>query len=346
MDRDLKRAGLGPRIREKWRPSLAMVIGAVLTVVMTLPLAGMAAVVALSRSPDSLLDSLSNNMGRIVAAGLVIVAVTVLVGVLFWRLVTRPVLDLVRWTEAAAVRSPAPVLQTAHYGTRELARLAASFSGMVARLRERSDYISTFTAHVSHELKSPLTSIAAAAELMRDAGDQMDADERARFLENIEKDAVRLSVVVARMRDLARAENAREGGSSRLSDVAARLVDRFPSLDVALSGEAPFLPLPIEDALAVLANLADNAVAHGARRLTIAAAVHGGRTVLQVSNDGETISAGNRARIFEPFYTTRREGGGTGMGLVIVRAILGAHGGAIALDETAACTVFRIVLPA
>ncbi len=56
-------ASLGPR--EKWRPTLAMLIGAVLIIVLTLPLAGMATVVALSRSPEALFESVSNNIGRI-----------------------------------------------------------------------------------------------------------------------------------------------------------------------------------------------------------------------------------------------------------------------------------------
>ncbi|MCT7377401.1 sensor histidine kinase [Chelativorans salis] len=335
-----------PDIQEKWRPSLAMVIGAVLTIVLTLPLAGMAAVVALSRSPETLLDSLSNNTGRILAAGFVVVAVTAVVGFLFWRLVTRPVQDLVRWTEAVTLGSTAPAVREAHYGTQELARLAAGFSKMVARLRERSDYISTFTAHVSHELKSPLTSIAGAAELMRDAGDEMGPEARARFLENIETDAVRLSALVARMRDLARAENVRLGESSHLPDILARLQERFPSLSIFAAGAAPLLPMPFEDALVVFSHLADNAIAHGAGELTIRVATRHGRAVIEIANDGDPISVGNRGRIFEPFYTTRRESGGTGMGLVIVQAMLKAHGCDIALSDAETGAGFRITLPA
>jgi signal transduction histidine kinase len=332
-------------VEAKWRPSLAMVIGAVLTIVLTLPLAGMGAVVALSRSPDSLLASLSANIYRILATGLVIVAVTALVGFFFWRLVNRPMQDLVRWTAAVAARPQDRQLPAVRYGTQELARLAASFDEMVARLRERSDYITTFTAHVSHELKSPLTSIAGAAELMRDAGDQMNADARAHFLHNIETDTVRLSALVERMRDLARAENFRPGGSADLSEVADGLRKQFPSLTVAIAGDAVILPLPLEDALAVFCQLADNALAHGARTLTIRADDQGDGIGVVVSNDGEPISAGNRARIFEPFYTTRRESGGTGMGLVIARAMLKAHGSDIMLDDTAPGVGFRLTLP-
>ena len=65
-------------------------------------------------------------------------------------------------------------------GSREIASLSQSFIDMAQRLSDRSDYISNFAAHVSHELKTPLTSIQGAAELLRDAGDTMTEEERAR----------------------------------------------------------------------------------------------------------------------------------------------------------------------
>jgi signal transduction histidine kinase len=346
MGKGLNASKTAAGIGDKWRPSLAMVIGGVLSIVLTLPLAGMAAVVALSRSPESLLESLANNIGRILSAGLVIVAVTALVGYLFWRLVSRPIRELVDWTESVASRPEQPSIQAEHHGTRELARLAASFGDMVARLRDRSDYIATFTAHVSHELKSPLTSIAGAAELMRDAGDEMDARAREQFLRNIETDTVRLSALVARMRDLARAEAVFAGGSSRLPDILPRLRERFPALAIEMSGDAGKLPMASEDVLVVLSHLADNAVAHGALHLAIRTDVADGEYLIEVSNDGDPISAGNRAGLFEPFYTTRRESGGTGMGLAIVRAMLKAYGGDIALDAARPDVTFRVVLPA
>src|SRR5690606_7703744 len=123
--RHARDAEVRPGMSEKWRPSLAFVIGLVLAIVLTLPLAGMSAVVALSRPPETLLDSVMDNLGRIVAAALIVMAATTLVGFLFWRLVTGPMHDLVRWTEAVASRSAAPSVHHGRYGTRDLARLAA-----------------------------------------------------------------------------------------------------------------------------------------------------------------------------------------------------------------------------
>jgi signal transduction histidine kinase len=75
-----------------------------------------------------------------------------------------------------------------------------------------------------------------------------------------------------------------------------------------------------------------------------AASVDGKATVL-VSDDGAGISPGNRARIFEPFFATRRDSRGTGMGLGIVLALLKAHDGTIRLVDSERGTRFEIVLP-
>jgi signal transduction histidine kinase len=90
-----------------------------------------------------------------------------------------------------------------------------------------------------------------------------------------------------------------------------------------------------ENAMMVLGHMLDNAQRHGAARVEIAARDEDGRLVVLVSDDGAGVSAGNRGRIFEPFFTTRREADGTGMGLVIVRALLRAHGGDIRLAQSA-----------
>jgi signal transduction histidine kinase len=66
---------------------------------------------------------------------------------------------------------------------------------------------------------------------------------------------------------------------------------------------------------------------------------------IRIGDDGDGISAANRARIFEPFFTTRRATGGTGMGLGIVLALLKAHDGTIRLVDSERGTRFEIDLP-
>lgn len=66
---------------------------------------------------------------------------------------------------------------------------------------------------------------------------------------------------------------------------------------------------------------------------------------VDIRDDGQGISANNRAKIFDSFFTTRRDSGGTGMGLAIVQAMLTAHGGSIALVESGRGAHFAVTLP-
>ena len=95
----------------------------------------------------------------------------------------------------------------------------------------------------------------------------------------------------------------------------------------------------------VLANLLDNALQHGAKRVEIAATLDNGFVALTFVDNGNGISKANAERIFTPFFTTRREQGGTGLGLGIVRSIIEAHGGEITLHPDPSRTVFVIKMP-
>ena len=67
--------------------------------------------------------------------------------------------------------------------------------------------------------------------------------------------------------------------------------------------------------------------------------------LVRVADNGEGVSPNNRTQIFDSFFTTRRESGGTGMGLAIVRAMLDAHGGAIRLLDADDGTAFELTVP-
>jgi signal transduction histidine kinase len=233
------------------------------------------------------------------------------------------------------------------HGTREFARLSQSFLEMARRLNARSSFISTFATHVSHELKSPLTSIQGAAELLRDDVDApaMDDEDRRKFLDNIIADTDRLAKISGRLRDFARAENPVGVGVATMSGMIGGLRSSFAALDIRASGD---LDTPIrmseENAGIIFSNLADNAIRHGSSTLDILAARQENWLRVRVSDNGEGVSPNNRTRIFDSFFTTRRDSGGTGMGLAIVRAMLDAHGGTIRLLETQRGTAFELTI--
>ena len=120
----------------------------------------------------------------------------------------------------------------------------------------------------------------------------------------------------------------------------------FPSLDIRSHGDID-TPMRIseENAGIIFTNLADNAMRHESSTLDFTAARHERLLRVKVIDDGEGVSPNNRTQIFDSFFTTRRESGGTGMGLAIVRAMLDAHGGEIRLLETELGTAFELTIP-
>ena len=307
-----------------------------------------------SRTPSNIFKSLYDERGKVAAAGATIVVLALLIGFIFQRTITRPMRKLMVRTAAIGRGERAALAPLAHHGTTEFAQLSQSFLDMAAALQARSDFVATFAAHVSHELKSPLTAIQGAAELLRDdldtpAGGMSGADKR-RFLDNIVCDTGRLTAIVQRLRELARAEAAPTAGETDLQAVVGDLRSVFGALHIEANGDlAEMIAMSPESTYIALSHLADNALRHGAKRLNIVAERDGDGLRAVVADDGEGVSRANRDRIFDSFFTTRRDRGGTGMGLAIVRAILEAHDGSIDLTEKPASSVcgaaFVLVIP-
>ena len=304
-------------------------------------------VIYASRTPSNILKNLKVEPGRVAAALAAVVGSTLIVGFLFWRMVTRPIHQLIGQMQAIGVSGRDAIRAPVHHGTRELAMLSQGFFEMAERLHDRTEYIATFAAHVSHELKSPLTAIRGAAELLRDSGTEMSGSERRKFLDNIVADAQRLTVLLDRLSELARADNPQAGGSTTLTPVVAATRSAFPDLSVEAEGCLDqAVAMSADNATIVLSHLADNAVRHGARSLRIRVDRSGDAISVRVMNDGEPIAERHRDKIFTPFFTTRRESGGTGMGLEIVRSMLRAHRGAIELTDDAGSVTFLLTFRA
>jgi signal transduction histidine kinase len=309
-----------------------------------------AGVVYASRTPSNVFKYLYERRKKLILAVFSMILPTLLIGFLFHRTITEPMRELVERTNLVGKGDRDALQPLKRHGTSEFARLSQSFLEMARRLNTRSSFISTFATHVSHELKSPLTSIQGAAELLRDDIDaptptMTDKDKR-KFLDNIIADADRLTQISGRLRDFARAENPVAVGAAKLSASITGLRSAFPSLDIRASGDLD-TPMRVseENAAIIFSNLADNAVRHGSSTLDISAARQGNSLLVKVVDNGEGVSPNNRTQIFDSFFTTRRDSGGTGMGLAIVRAMLDAHGGAVRLVESEQGTAFELTVP-
>jgi two-component system, OmpR family, sensor histidine kinase CreC len=291
-------------------------------------------VIYASRTPSNILKNLKAERRRVAAALAAVVGGALIIGFVFWRTITRPIHQMIGYMRAIGVAGRDAIRAPAHHGTRELAMLSQGFLDMAERLYDRTDYIATFAAHVSHELKSPLTSVRGAAELLRDSGMDMSERERRKFLDNVIADAQRLTILLDRLRELARADNPQAGGSTTttLAPVVAATRNAFSGLSIEAEGCLDqAVGMSADNATIIFSHLADNAARHEAKTLRIRAYRTADMISVAVMNDGEPIADNNRDKIFVPFFTTRRESGGTGMGLEIVRSMLRAHRGSIHL---------------
>lgn len=287
--------------------------------------------VYVSRTPSHIFRFLYGERFNLARAALFVLVSTGLIGFVFWRFITGPIHSLIRQTDAmgdGADRWQPP----GHYGTREIANLAGSFASLTERLRKQKDALRTYTAHVTHELKSPLTAVKGAAELMRE--EDMSADERARFLDNIRKDTTRMEALLASMREFSLVEETATPGTCRLSEVTEEIARHFPGLAIRTENPGLTLPLHRRSLMIVLKHLLENAAEHGASNVTLAVETDDGPIRLTVGDDGAGISEGNRERVLQPFFTTRRDKGGTGLGLNIVKAVVEASGGRLDVEQT------------
>lgn len=260
---------------------------------------------------------------------------------------SRPLSQLVRAArEITAGNLRAPVLVR---GRGEVRELCEAFVHMRDRLVGRLLFAREFAADVAHEFRSPLTSMRGASELLLDGADE-DPVARRRFLENIREDTERLTALTDRLLLLGRIEG-RESAMTEVDVVEvcrAALARRSEaSLSVPPDGAARALVRGrAEDLRAALDNLLDNAEHHRETDdVVVRVDVRGGAVRIAVTNDGPGIESSAEGRVFDRFFTTRRERGGTGLGLAIVRAVAEAHGGRVELESKPGRTVFTLVMP-
>ncbi len=296
-------------------------------------------IVYLSRTPENILRFLYNERQRVIWPTLVIVLLTLLLAVLIASRIVRPIKALIDQTERVAKDTDTILVPIDNPGTHELAQLSQSFAHMANALHERRRYIEEFASHVSHEFKSPLTAMQGALELLLDHPD-MSAEQQQRFLNNLLSDTDRLKALVTGLLALARADNQPVMQEvSHLGPVLETLSEVYGRRGLELTVEDSLagqrLNIAPEALKTLLGNLLSNSLEHGAQQVSMGIeAEKGGCICLFFQDDGEGISSANRGQIFTPFFTTRRQQGGTGLGLGIVQSLLKAYDGQIALVDS------------
>ena len=303
----------------------------------------------LSRPPRALLAGLQADRGKIALGVVLIFGTLVVLSGLLSRGIVRPVEALGTATRAVASGGGA-VPDAPTTAAIEIQALYRDFGSMAAAIERRSRYLRDFAHAVSHEFKTPLAGIRGAVELLQDHPDMASAD-RDRFLANIAADGARLTQLVSRLLDLARAdmEASADGVTTDLRDAVRRVADAQVGIGIALDMPTILqrVAVPQGAVEAVLSSLIENSRQAGATGVRITGEDGADTVILTVSDNGPGIPPGDRDRVFEPFFTSRRTQGGTGLGLPIARSLLEAQGGTIAVDrDIAPGATFRIDLPA
>jgi len=239
-------------------------------------------------------------------------------------------------------------------GTDEISRLASTMNRMLARLESARLRQQQFVADASHELRSPLASIRAHAEV---AVAHPERAHDVELAETVLAESLRVQKLVENLLVLARTDEPRSGPELESVDLDDLVFDEVQQrrrrsdavLDTAnvsagrVQGDGALLRR-------VVGNLLDNAERHASSRIEITLQEVGDAVLLRVDDDGAGVAAEDREVVFERFSrldeARTRDAGGAGLGLAIVAEVTAGHRGTVSLSESAAGGArFEVRLP-
>lgn len=293
-----------------------------------------------------------SNVGSVVLLALVVVALLAALGaILFARTITRPLEKMTVATRQMAVGDYNVRVQGQAMG--ELGELATTFNEMASQLhqdvealREQELWRRELIMNITHDLATPLTAIAGLGEALVDGINQSREDYEATG-RIIVRETLRLRRLVKDLHVMAKVEAGAlhpQRTSLRMAalvdEAIAVLAPEFERVDVEplnnISFELPQVEADADMIMRVVSNLCDNALQHTSSggQVMIDAQVQGAELLISVTDTGKGIPPELLTRIFERFYRIdgsrqAQRGGGSGLGLSIVRAIVDAHGGRV-----------------
>lgn len=299
------------QIPQKWRPSLALIIGLTVAASLIVPVLGF---LVLRWATPIFGWKIS-----VFWVSVAMFAVAGTIGAVQWRILVRPIRALAAASQGIASGRTKRAKPIGHYGTKELRDLGDSVLDMAGDLQDRHLALRGYADHVIHELKSPLTTLQAAAELLQT--NTVPAAHRRNLIEDMAKATDRMNQLLDGLRRHSKSQGAAVSGSTAVADLAC-----VQAADVHVFG-APFVPLADDAAAAVIEQLIENARQAGASRIDICET----ETGLQIGDSGQGIESADLFRVFDPFFTTKRDIGGTGMGLSVVKSLLESGGATVSL---------------
>jgi two-component system phosphate regulon sensor histidine kinase PhoR len=233
----------------------------------------------------------------------------------------------------------------------------------ITRMRQLENMRREFVANVSHELKTPITSIKGYVETLQEGalGDKKNVQK---FLEIVLKQSDLLNAIVDDLLSLSRIEQDAERGEIQLADENLRHIIDATTVDYELKARERRIKVIVSCSEEIIVkansrllgqaigNLLDNAIKYSEQgtAVEVEAASNSGEVTIRVSDHGSGIAPEHLPRLFERFYRVdkgrSRELGGTGLGLAIVKHITQAHGGSVRVESTLGKgSIFTLHLP-
>lgn len=300
-----------------------------------------------TRNVDQFIDNLSQNLWF---TGIAVAIFLAYIGFTLNLWITKPLDEIQQYALSVSRGEKAAPPQT---GDNEVGDVVKSLESMRSALDGKT-YIEEYVQTLTHEIKAPVAGIRGASELLKE---DLPAETRDRFLDNIVSQTERIQGLIERLLDLAELENANAlktvekiSLSTLIGNVSESLSTYAKTHGILItSSENDFYingdPFLLEQALS---NLVKNAIEHAdsGTEVHISVSKHDNETDISVSNIGPAIPDFALSKIFDRFYSLPNKEGqkGTGIGLSFVKEIVELHEGKIAVNSNSESTTFTMII--
>ena len=304
---------------------------------------------------------LSKSVDYYLLCGLIVLLLAVIACAAVARTQSRPLRDMANAAARFGHGELDTRVATGGRNSEEMDELAEAFNAMAENLSKSEQRRSEFIANVSHELKTPMTTIAGFMDGMLDG--TIPAQEYRKYMQMVSDEVRRLSRLVRQMLDISRMKaqgketlnwqvfDLCESLGASLLSFEQRINQKHMEVEVELPEEGCKV-LAAEDAITqVIRNLLDNAVKFTPEggTLSLSLQTQGDKAVTTISNTGPTIEESELPLLFDRFHKTDKsrseDRDGVGLGLYIVKTILDTHGEDIRVTSENGLTSFRFTLP-
>ncbi|MFC1962555.1 sensor histidine kinase [Chloroflexota bacterium] len=303
---------------------------------------------------EDLLEQVNDSLWKV---GLIAAAVTLVIGLILTRQITRPVRAL---TSGARHLTKGELSYRVDVKSRdEIGELADSFNVMASSLERGEQSRRQLTADIAHELRTPLTVIEGTVDGIIDGVFLPDMDH----LRSIKEQTLLLTHLISDLHDISLAESGQlrlNFASTDMVELVRRMVSNYEvnalekNVRIKLAEATQAIEIRIDPVRMeqVFSNLLTNAIRHTPSGCSITVTIKNDEEGLAISvaDTGEGIAPEDLPNVFERFYRSgsarSRKEGGTGLGLAIVKQMVEAHGGKVwAKSELGKGSVFYITLP-